>query len=272
MIARIIRQLERLIGQRVDRVDLEIQRLKHLPRYEEGSTRLLGPALRFVDAASFLFLYDELFRKEIYQFETSNPCPYIIDGGANIGLSVCYFKRCFPEASVVAFEPDPKVFAVLKDNVEMLGLNHVELVQKGLWNEDKTLEFHAEGADGGRIAVSGDSESLKQIETVRLRSYLDRPVDLLKIDIEGAETEVLEDCADLLQCVDRIFVEYHSFTHQPQNLHRLLSVLVNAGFRYNIQHIGVISPHPFVKVQSYLGMDNQLNIFAVKESPRTPTT
>lgn len=265
MIPRIKLRLKRLLGQPVDSIDSEIQRLKRLPRYQEGRTRLLGPDLRFVDSASFLFLYDELFRKEIYQFETSNPSPYIIDAGANIGLSVYYFKQHFPEARIVAFEPDPKVFTVLKENVESLVLNHVELVQKGLWNEAKTLEFFAEGADGGRIAVSGDAEKLRQIETVRLRGYLDRPVDLLKIDIEGAETEVIEDCADLLHHVERIFVEYHSFTHPPQKLHRLLSVLANAGFRYNIQHIGVHSRHPFMKIESYLDMDIQLNVFAVRD-------
>ncbi len=89
---------------------------------------------------------------------------------------------------------------------------------------------------------------------------------MLKIDIEGAETQVLEDCADVLHHVERIFVEYHSFSNQPQNLHRLLAVLANAGFRYNVQHIGVFSSHPFVKIQSYLNMDNQLNIFAVRET------
>ncbi len=54
------------------------------------------------------------------------------------------------------------------------------------------------------------------VRTVRLADYLigDR-IDLLKIDIEGAEVPVLEDCAARLDWVDRVFVEYHSFTDLP---------------------------------------------------------
>lgn len=272
MIIRGIRRIIRLFLQLDSTTDYEIKRLKDFPRYQKGDSGLLGPDLKFVDSASFLFLHDELFRKQIYQFNTSNPSPYIIDAGANIGLSLYYFKQRFPSARIVAFEPDPEVFEVLEENVNSLDLTDIELVRKGLWNQATTLQFFAEGADGGRIAVAGDHEQLQTIETVRLRSYLDRRVDLLKMDIEGAETDVLEDCADLLHHVDRIFVEYHSFVRQPQKLHHLLAVLAEAGFRYHIQHVGVTSKHPLMKIQSYLGMDSQLNIFGVREGENRSST
>jgi hypothetical protein len=100
------------------------------------------------------------------------------------------------------------------------------------------------------------------VKAVRLRSYLaGETVDLLKIDIEGAETVVLKDCADLLSNVERLFVEYHSFEDRPQTLQELLAVLSGAGFRVHAETIGVTS-QPFVKRQTYLGMDMQMNIFA----------
>jgi FkbM family methyltransferase len=243
----------------------EFGRIQQIPRYQLGTTHILGKTLKFIDSASFGFIYDEMFKKEIYKFTTENPQPYIIDAGANIGLSILYFKQLYPNAQIVAFEPDNQVFEVLDFNVKSFSLTNVELVKKALWNEETVLEFMSEGADGGRVAITSDKTKLIQVPTERLRKYLDRKVDFLKIDIEGAETTVLKDCADLLPNVERLFVEYHSFVDKPQELHQLLIFLANAGFRYNVQHIGVFSENPLTKINNYLGMDNQLNIFAVKE-------
>ena len=74
----------------------------------------------------------------------------------------------------------------------------------------------------------------------------------------------MEDCVDKLHNVDKLFIEYHSFTNTKQELHKILEILVNAGFRYNIQHIGVFSVRPLITIKYYFGMDLQLNIFAVK--------
>ncbi len=249
--------------ERFERVE-ESKRLKKLPRFVTDSTFLLGKKLKLVDAASFLFIYDELFNKEIYKFKTTHPKPYIIDAGANIGLSIIYFKKLYPNAEIIAFEPDNKVFEALQYNITSFGLEHITPIKKALWNEETVLKFYSEGADGGRIAIIGDKQQIIEIQTERLRSYLNRKVDLLKIDIEGAETTVLEDCADLLYNVERLFVEYHSFLGQEQKLGNLLQILSKAGFRYQVQHIGIFSSHPFVNISNSGGMDLQLNIFAYR--------
>jgi hypothetical protein len=49
------------------------------------------------------------------------------------------------------------------------------------------------------------------VESVRLRDYLDKPIEMLKIDIEGPEYIILKDCEDVLFNVSYIFIEYHSF-------------------------------------------------------------
>lgn len=243
----------------------EINRLKKLPRYEEGNTdALFQKTVYFKDSASFSFIYDEIFEKEIYKFKSKTKTPYIIDAGANIGLGVIYFKQLYPNAEIVAFEPDEKVFETLEKNVISFDLNNVQLIKKGLWNEETTLRFHSEGADAGRLAIETDTQEIVEIQTIRLREFLNKPVDMLKIDIEGAETKVLEDCKDLLHNVQYLFVEYHSFINQEQELHKLLNILNGAGFRYNIQHIGILSQTPFVEINSFLEMDLQLNIFAYR--------
>ena len=88
--------------------------------------------------------------------------------------------------------------------------------------------------------------------------------DFLKIDIEGAETVVIEDCADLLINVNNLFVEYHSFDGKEQKLDILLSILKKSGFRYYIYNFGNLSHHPFEEKKTYLGMDMQLNIYACR--------
>jgi FkbM family methyltransferase len=239
--------------------------LKFIPRYTKGEACFeSGIIITYVDSLSLFYMYEEIFIREIYKFFSHCSSPFIIDAGANIGLSIIYFKKLFPYSEIVAFEPDKVIFEILQNNISAFNFKHVNIHNKALWTCDSSLNFMSEGADGGRIAINSDSENIVVVETVALNSFLNRRVDLLKIDIEGAETEVLTQCADLLTNVDRIFVEFHSFVTVAQELNKLLLVLSNAGFRYYIQHIGVYSSNPFIKVNYSLGMDNQLNIFAYR--------
>jgi FkbM family methyltransferase len=207
----------------------------------------------------------EIFEREIYKFSTDHPRPLIIDCGANIGLSVIYLKQLFPHATVVAFEPDHSVFSLLERNVAAFEPTDVELREQAVWSEATRLDFFREGADGGRIAaLNRDSENIARIETVRLRGLLHDRVDFLKLDIEGAEYAVLEDCRDRLENVERLFVESHSCVDRPQRLGELRGILGGASFRLHITSPGLVSPHPFVERREYAGMDLQLNVFAFR--------
>lgn len=245
----------------------ELTRLKNFPRYTATTTLLKDKKIKLVDAPSFLFLKEEIFELEIYKFNTKNPAPYIIDCGANIGLSVIYFKQQFPEAEILCFEPDRRVFEVLEYNLASFQLDKVTSINKALWNEESELIFFSEGADAGRIVEynTENEQAFQAVKTTRLRTYLQRKVDFLKIDIEGAETKIIEDSADLLINVEHMFLEYHSFVQQAQTLDKILRILTKAGFRYYISHIGVQSPQPFLKKTQYSGMDNQLNIFLTRD-------
>jgi FkbM family methyltransferase len=240
----------------------ELSRLRALPRFQAAETALLGRNLELVDAASFVFMFGEIFDQQIYRFKAKSETPYIIDGGANIGLSALYFKRLYPQSRIVAFEPDEVIFPVLERNLQTFGHTDVRLLRRALWSKETELNFMSEGADGGRVAQANDREN-QTVQAVRLRDYLDEPVDFLKLDIEGAETEVLEDCAECLRNVEHLFVEYHSFARQPQTLHRVTGILAAAGFRLHIQ-IATSSPQPFISREVYHGMDMQLNIFAFR--------
>ena len=146
----------------------------------------------------------------------------------------------------------------------MYALSNVTLINKAVWSSETVLEFMVEGADGGRVThVELEKEKYK-VPTIRLCEYLNKPVDFLKLDIEGAETEVIKDCQNLLCNVNNLFVEYHSFVDEEQTLYILLNILHEAGFRVHI-HPPVTSPQPFYYRYVNLGMDMQLNIFAFRE-------
>ena len=243
----------------------ELNRIRAIPRHKEGYTRLLFNQLKFIDSASFCFIYDEIFKKQVYKFDTKNKHPLIIDAGANIGLSIVYFKQLYPNSKIIAFEPDEKIFSILETNINSFKFKNIELIKKALWKEDCVLSFEADGADGGRVNLNDTSKGEVKISAQRLSPFLNEPVDFLKIDIEGSELEVLIECQNKLTNVDKMFVEYHSFENKEQNLSKIITIIENAGFRYLINSPGLASNNPFVDQKTYLGMDMQLNIYAFRK-------
>ena len=218
-----------------------------------------------VDPVSFLEQYEAIFERELYRFVPRRENPAILDCGANIGLLSIYWKQRHPGARIIAFEPDPELVEVLGANLAATGNQDVEVVPRAVWTDESELDFWAEGTDGGRLLWdAADSRAPNcRVGTVRLRDWLTGPTDMLKLDIEGAEVDVLLDCADRLDTVDHVFVEYHSFHAREQRLDELLQALRRAGFRIQILP-EVASRQPFVSRPEHLGMDLQLNIFGYR--------
>jgi len=249
-----------------DTVQAELRRLGSAPRYTRLSSDLLGSPIEIVDGASFCASYDEIFTRQLYAFRSPTGTPRIVDVGSNIGLSVLYFKARYPSSRIVAFEADPVIFKILEANVRRAGHDDVQLINRAVWREDTGVEFRVEGADAGRIS-RGPHDPLPDkvsVPAVRLRQYLTGHTDFLKLDIEGAETEVLLDCANLLGQVGNLFVEYHSFAGEEQRLDVLLGVLRTSGFRVYVQ-TQICPPQPLLERPLYLGMDLQLNVFATRD-------
>ena len=234
------------------------------PRYKKFNVKDANLTLTVPDSHSFLAAYKVIFRDKAYQFKSTNIKPYIIDIGSNIGLSVLFFKKIYPEAAIIAIESDPTIFQYLQSNVHGNGFTDVTLINKAAWHENTVLQFSVEGADAGRIAYNGD-ENLISVQALDISSLLgNTPVDLLKIDIEGAEKNVLEACREKLSNVHNMIVEYHSKTGEEQQLDTILAILREAGFRVHIHAIRP-SPVPLIKIKTQYGFDQQLNIFAWRE-------
>ena len=214
------------------------------------------------DTASFLSQFKELFVDEIYHFKSEKKSPVIFDCGANIGTSCLYFKSLYPHAKIKAFEADTKIASILEKNLRQNGIEDIEILQRAVWIDDKGIEFSTDGADGGSIYKG---ERTQKIESIRLKDYLESSstIDLLKIDIEGAEYEVLKDCQDSLAVVERLFVEYHSWNGSAQKLSEILAIFEKNRFRYYIESL-THRRHPLDNHGQESDMDLQLNIFGVK--------
>jgi FkbM family methyltransferase len=258
-------RIKTLIDSQKRKAYLEKRRLYKFPRFQKGSAQLLSHDFFFVDAATFLHGFEEIFESEIYKFNSTTECPYIIDCGSNIGLSVVYFKTLFSKAKLIAFEPDKEIAATLQKNVDSFQLDKVTIHQKAIWKDNNGIEFQVEGGFSGRIPKPGDKDNIVSVPTQRLKDLLVEKIDFLKMDIEGAEHAVLMDCGDSLQLIENLFIEYHSHSKEDQNLHEILSLLHKNNFRYHI-HEAYVRKSPFVSKELMTGMDLQLNIYAINQN------
>lgn len=198
-----------------------------------------GYTIRFNDGANFYILYKDIFVHRIYHFEAQRPDPLILDCGSNIGMSILYFKRLYPKARIVGFEPDPEVVSFLRENTERNRLEEVQVVQAALSRDGAKRTLYSDGKYGSGLSehlTEGADPAWRQYDVacVRLRDYLTAPVDFLKMNIEGAEYEVLADSEDRLRQIREMVIEYHHLPGLPRSLHEILQILHRQGFDYLI--------------------------------------
>jgi len=210
-----------------------------------------------------LHSYREIFEREIYKFKSHPEAKVIIDCGSNIGLSVLYFNKLYPDAAVYAFEPDENNFTLLSRNIEHNKIKNVVVQQAAVWTQDGAISFNANESEASHISeVAFDSK----VPCIRLKSFLQKfkSIDFLKIDIEGAEVPVVRDCADCLGNVQNMFLEYHGKVDDTEKLAELLVIVKAAGFKTYIRNAADIINWPFVDKHSQTLYDVQLNLFCYR--------
>ncbi len=239
-------------------------------RRTQSVSKIFGVNIEYPDSFWLLYSIRELFIEEVYKFIPAGGNPTIIDCGSNIGLSIYYFKRNNPAARIIAFEPDPILYKQSVDNIKALKIDdNVELINRAVWITDGEISFFAEGTLGGAIIEETQiSKEVIKLPCVNLNNYLDGKIDFLKVDIEGAELQVLENCQEKLKNVAYMFVEYHGFINKEQRLAELLNIISDAGFRYYIKESFENLVHPFVeKIPKKTNYDILLNIFCYRIDP-----
>jgi FkbM family methyltransferase len=242
----------------------KLKYLKHLPPGKVRYHKLKSGIIAYINAQELLHGFDEIFVQELYKIKLPPEC-YIIDCGANIGLSIIYFKQLYPKAHIVAFEPDDQNFHLLSENISSFSLKDVELRKEAVWIENTTIGFSNEGSMSSKI--SEENPNSKKVKTSRLKEFLSRKVDFLKIDIEGAEYAVVKDIEELLFNVENMFIEYHGTFGQSKELIHILNILSKNSFTFYIKEATAVYPSPFADSLNQTvqkDWDIQLNIFCFR--------
>jgi FkbM family methyltransferase len=213
------------------------QQAEVTPRFTAGDIALMDLHLRYADLLTLCPQWDDIFVKRTLAFTSESSSPRILDCGANIGLASLFFRRLYPDARITAFEADPALFAILDRNLTANDGNAVERRQVALWTSTGSLAFRSEGSDSGMIGALPGAVAGREtmVPSLRLRDVLDvGAVDLLKLDIEGAEGVVLADCEPVLHRVKAIVMDLHEFDPAVRQTSQVLELLTRSGFRYSI--------------------------------------
>ncbi len=193
--------------------------------------------IHFNNYEELIHQFEEIFIQDNYYFFTENSLPTIIDCGANIGLSVLYFKSLYPKARIIGFEPNPLAYRYLERNIQVNKLDQVTIYNKAIHNEEGFVNFYS---DDNSLLSSVDPKRAKSsskilVQTTKLSNFIEDQVDLVKIDVEGAEDCILEDLCESnkLIHVDQMIVEYHHYFKQNDyKLSKFLRILENQSFGY----------------------------------------
>ncbi|MBV2165716.1 FkbM family methyltransferase [Chryseobacterium sp. HSC-36S06] len=241
------------------------KKLKSHPYPNLDSVTVYGSNFYYNNGGALLHSLEEIFHQKVYKFHTQNKSPLIIDCGANIGLSMLYFNRLYPDARIIAFEPDHDLFSILKKNAEELKNSNIQVLEKAVWHEDTPLTFYSQGGLSGSLVTDfGKGNNTINVEAIDLRKYLETKVDFLKIDIEGAENELFFHLGDHLQNVEYLFLEYHSVKNEEQMLGEILNLIKKAGFEYYIKMASDLIQYPFMKSEPKNSFNVQMNIFCYR--------
>lgn len=223
--------------------------------------------VNFEDPRAFLFSIKELFVDELYKFKSNTESPYIIDCGSYIGTSILYFKELYPNAKILGFEPDKKNYNICCENINNWKFENVEIRNAAIWTNNLGVEFINEGNMTSKISTENehDKNTKQKVLSSRLKDLLNEHIDFLKIDIEGAEFEVLVDCENSLSNIDNLFIEYHANFDEMYKLNKILSILIENKFAYYIKEAVEVYKYPFYNRESNQLFNVQLNIFAFKQ-------
>lgn len=181
----------------------------------------------------------------------------VLDVGANIGYFTLLFSRLTgPNGKVIAFEPSDYAFDLLQKNTSINDIKNVELIKKAVSNTSGKISFN-EGPEGFDVYSSTQEIThpsaqkvkflSKNIEAITLDDFLSergiKNVDLIKIDVEGAEYNVLKGMSNFLKSSRdmTILFEWTDMINSSVKLHDIVSLLSGLSFTcYSLDHKGNI--------------------------------
>jgi FkbM family methyltransferase len=155
-------------------------------------------------------VFDQVFISRQYNFDIKEEVKVIVDLGGNNGMSALFFHKKYPHAIIYVLEPDKDNFAALKK--QTAGIDNIISFNKAIWKEDGTVSLDS----GDSWAIKIDLQSGKNlVESITMNTLMSScqiaNIDLLKIDIEGAEKELFENDTSFLSSTRIMVIELHDW-------------------------------------------------------------
>jgi FkbM family methyltransferase len=181
------------------------------------SGNMKSPIFLRIPSSDFL-TYWQVFVDKEYKVKINREPRVIVDAGANIGLASIYFATLFPNSTITALEPENSNFEILKQNTAPY--KNIVTMHAALWNENRRINIVDPGLGYSGFMTESGSENHKKlgelvhcIEGMTIDRIMEKQgieyIDLLKMDIEGAEREVFLTSSTWIQNVGSLIVELH---------------------------------------------------------------
>lgn len=196
---------------------------------------------------------EEIFVRDVYAAVTSLPLgelKVIVDLGANVGATLVHWINRYPHAKLVAVEPDPDNLSIARKNAAAAG-GDVTLVQACISDKAGTVSLDrahdacayrmADATEGGLVVPA---MTMDQLLDQNVPAQMD--VDLLKIDIEGAEQAVFANCRSWIKRVRALVIELH----EPYSSEMFLSDLAANGSDLKLVSRETISGNPVLVLRT----------------------
>jgi FkbM family methyltransferase len=195
----------------------------------KGGPRLLlrGPPARDLDTAY------ELFQQDVYRFaveRAGDDVRWVVDLGANAGFSLAYFASNFPGARFVAFEPNPTLLRALYRNVQLNGLeSRVTIHPTAACAKAGDVDLTDEESESSLVPRPG-ARTITVCGEDLFEALGGLRIDLLKMDIEGAEYRLLADSRFAALRPRSIVMEWHLTDEHPQGQRECVESLQRLGY------------------------------------------
>lgn len=202
--------------------------------------RLRSPyhrSLTFRPASNDMFTLQEIFVEQVYReiVATFPDARTVIDLGANIGFAAAYFVSHLPGVKIMCVEPDPQNVVLLSTNLsDLVEESRCRIVSGAVWRADEKLVLeplvagHVNSRSCTSIGPDAKSEPSEQVvQAYSIPTLIEMSgfseVDLIKIDVEGAEAELFHGDCDWLDKVKAIAIEFHGNSRTESNFDDMMA-------------------------------------------------
>lgn len=206
------------------------------------------------EVGSDILTFDEVIKQQVYGNILSKleHCETVIDLGANIGLASLYFAEHYPSCKLFAVEPNPDTYRILTANLdELIESGRCQTVKAAVWGSEKYLVAdRAQAPDHYSAFTTKEANPEEKSEEAMMGLPIQKiiknsgftKIDLLKVDVEGAEVELFKGDLSWLRSVNSIAIEFHGDSRDECKFDEIM-----ANYRF---HIYDQDPHTVVAVRN----------------------